>query len=365
MIKRGFFFLYTLVIILGFKCLNANDHPGGVVLNDSIKEHIPDTLTIAAVGDIMMGSAFPDIGNLSPDDGKGSFTSTLDYLKSADVAFGNLEGVLLNKGNSGKCGPNSTACYAFRMPERYVEHLTDAGFDVMSVANNHSGDFSETGRKSTARVLDSAGIKFAGFITHPTTTFKRNGITYGFCAFAPNTGTVSINDLENVKSIISELRKTVDIVIVSFHGGGEGTRFQRVTRKSEFFYGQNRGNVYEFAHTAIDAGADLVLGHGPHVTRAIEVYKNKFITYSMGNFCTYGMFNLDGVTGMAPLFQIKLTNKGDFISANIISVLQKKNVFPIIDPDKGALKQITSLTALDFPESNLDISATGLVELKK
>ena len=130
------------------------------------------------------------------------------------------------------------------MPQRYVAHLQDAGFDVVSVANNHSGDFNEKGRTQTAKTLSDSGIQFAGFQSHPYT-----------------------------------------------------------------FYGENRGNAYAFARMAIDAGADVVLGSGPHVTRAVDLYKNRFIAYSLGNFCTYGMFNLDGPNGMAPLLALNITEK--------------------------------------------------------
>ena len=109
----------------------------------------PDTLRIVAVGDIMMGSAFP-APVLPKDDGKGSFKAVLPLLRNADLTFGNLEGVFLDDGISDKC-KNSKACYAFRMPQRYVAHLKDAGFDVVSVANNHSGDFNENGRTQTAK----------------------------------------------------------------------------------------------------------------------------------------------------------------------------------------------------------------------
>ena len=77
-------------------------------------------------------------------------------------------------------------------------------------------------------------------------------------------------------------------------------------KKQKFFYGENRGDVHHFARSVVDAGADIVLGHGPHVTRAVEVYKNKFIAYSLGNFNTYGRFSLTGDKGIAPLLDIKL-----------------------------------------------------------
>ncbi len=362
MIKGLLFIFFIILTAAGFYWIKPNSSVKSYSKPVPVaKKAISDTITIAAVGDIMMGSAFPSTANLADDDAKGSFAATEEYLKSADVTFGNLEGVFLNQGNSDKCKTSSTACYAFRMPERYVKNLVQAGFDVMSVANNHSGDFNAAGRKRTTEILDSAKINFAGFTTHPSAIFKKNGIIYGFCAFAPNEGTVSINDLANAKTLISALKRKVDIVIVSFHGGAEGAKYQHVTRKSEFFYTQNRGNVYEFAHAAIDAGADLILGHGPHVTRAVELYKKRFIAYSLGNFCTYGMFNLEGVNGTAPLMQLKISGKGEFISANVISILQRKNQHAVIDPEKNVLNRLRELTTSDFPESKLRILNTGII----
>lgn len=356
------FILFFLVRYFQTKSIQQVAKPTLKVLSPAkTNQKLADTINIVAVGDIMMGSAYPSTVNLPFDDGEGSFAATKPYLQAADVTFGNLEGVFLDKGNSDKCVTNSTACYAFRMPQRYIKHLTDAGFNLLSVANNHSGDFNEKGRNRTSEMLDSAKINFAGFTTRTSVIFKKNGFTYGFCAFAPNEGTVSITDLNLATNIISNLKSKVDIVIVSFHGGAEGANHQHVTRKPEIFYKQNRGNVYQFAHNAINAGADLVLGHGPHVTRAVEMYNNRFIAYSLGNFCTYGMFNVKGANGTAPLMQIKLDNKGQFISANVVSVLQIKNQHAIIDTNNNALKRIKELTAIDFPESKLMILDNGTI----
>jgi hypothetical protein len=145
-------------------------------------------------------------------------------------------------------------------------------------------------------------------------------------------------------------------MIVSFHGGAEGSKFEHVTRANEIFYQENRGNVYAFAHAVIDAGADLVLGHGPHVSRAVEVYKNKFIAYSLGNFCTYGMFNLKGPNGIAPLLNIKINKKGDFLFADVTSVKQDKINRLQVDPLHTAFNKIVQLTNLDFPGNRLSFS---------
>ena len=325
---------------------------------------LKDTIQITAVGDMMLGSAFPSKLNLPADDAIGSFSAVNSYL-TGDIVFGNLEGCFLNSGNSNKCkGLNPNTCYAFRMPDRYAGIFKKAGFNVLSVANNHVGDFDAKGRKNTAKILDSLQINYAGQLDKPFAIFEKDNMKYAFCAFAPNENTVSIKNIDSAKMLVAELKKQADIVIVSFHGGGEGAAFEHVTRQTEIFYKENRGNVYAFSHGVIDAGADVVLGHGPHVTRAVEVYKNKFIAYSLGNFCTYGMFSLKGSNGFAPLLQLKLNGKGDFLSANVISVKQDKINRLTLDENFAAFKKIQALTNFDIPENQLKFENNGRIGLK-
>jgi len=313
---------------------------------------VKDTLSIVAVGDVMIGSGFP-AGNLPKDDALESFKEVKPFL-NGDIVFGNLEGAILDSGNSEKCR-NSKAgtCYAFRMPDRYGKILKEAGFSLMSTANNHANDFGETGRRNTARVLDEVGIYHAGPVENKSVVFEKEGIRYGFCAFSPNSNMLSVNDLEQATDLVKKLRSMADIVIVSFHGGAEGASHTHVPRQNEYFFGENRGNVYKFAHAVIDAGADIVLGHGPHVTRAVEVYKQKFIAYSMGNFNTYGTFNLSGPNGMAPLLDIKLDRKGNFLYAKVISTKQSKANGLELDPNYKVFEEMKRLTKTDFPETPL------------
>ncbi|RZM26260.1 MAG: CapA family protein [Pedobacter sp.] len=340
---------------MSLSCINK---PLKLEQNIVTTPHLPDsvlqdTISITAVGDIMLGSAYPSIGNLPKDDAINSFREVKDYLKG-DIVFGNLEGCFLNSGKSTKCKDAlGNSCFAFRMPERYAGIYKDAGFNLLSVANNHVGDFGLTGRKKTTSILDSLEINYAGQNSKPYALFEKNGIKYAFCAFSPNDNTLQITEIDSAKSLVATLKTKANIVIVSFHGGGEGSKFEHVTRKSEIFYKEDRGNVYAFAHAVIDAGADVVLGHGPHVTRAVECYKGKFIAYSLGNFCTYGMFSLSGPNGIAPLLQLKINAKGDFLSANVISVKQDKINRLTVDKTHAAFRKLQSLTQTDIPENSL------------
>ncbi len=180
------------------------------------------------------------------------------------------------------------------MPDEYISEIREAGFDILGTANNHVNDFGLTGRENTARVLQSAGMHFAGLDRFPYTIYDTLGLRIAYCAFSPHTGTVSIFDYAGAARLVSHLDSLCDIVIVGFHGGAEGKDYQHVTREDETFLGNDRGDVYRFAHTVIDAGADLVIGSGPHVVRAMEFYKGRLVAYSLGNFCTWSRFNLSG-----------------------------------------------------------------------
>jgi hypothetical protein len=323
-----------------------------------------DTISIIGVGDIMMGTNYPKASYLPPK-GTNLLDSVKHILQDADVTFGNLEGVLLDDGGEPKNCKNPDACYVFRSPEYMALYLLDAGFDVMSVANNHTGDFGNPGRKNTARVLDSLKINFAGTLERNYATFTLHEIDYGFVAFAPNTGTVSIHDIEGAKSLVQMLDSISDIVIVSFHGGAEGKDHQHIPRERESYYGEDRGDVYAFSHTLVDAGADIIFGHGPHVTRAIEVYNDRFIAYSLGNFCTYARFNLSGPNGIAPIVKLQVNRNGEFLSGKIFPVKQIGSGMPIIDPEKAAIFKIRELTHIDIPESKIVIDDNGIINYLK
>lgn len=319
--------------------------------------------TIIGVGDIMLGSNYP-FEYLLPKNDANILQNTQNILKNVDITVGNLEGTLFDNDGTPKSCNNPNVCYVFRMPSKYGTYLKQAGFDYLSIANNHSNDFGEIGIKETMKNLDNLGIKYSGIkdITE-SAVLEKDGKKFGFISFSPNSATVKLNDYNYAKKLISELKSKVDIVIVMFHGGAEGANAEQITKRHEIFHGEDRGNVYEFAHFAIDNGADVIFGQGPHVTRAVELYKNKFISYSGGNFATFGKINISGSMGIAPIFKIKINNKGDFISGEIIPVRQTyKSLGPFIDSEKLAIKKIISLNKSDFPNGNgLFISEEGKI----
>jgi hypothetical protein len=319
-----------------------------------------DTLKIAAVGDIMLGTSFPNKSTLPPDSGKNSFTSAEKDLRNADLAVGNLEGTLVDMAEPAPYKMRSKIkSYLFRMPVYYGSVLKEAGFKALSLANNHIGDFGVKGRSSTMKVLDSLGINYGGQIKHPYSVFNLRGTIFGFCAFAPNSNTLSILDLKKASRIIKELKQQCEVLIVSFHGGGEGPEFEHVPFKMESYIDEKRGDVHAFAHNAIDAGADLVIGNGPHVCRAMELYNNRLIAYSLGNFCTYRCVSVAGVCGYAPLLKVNVNKNGEFLSGIIKAYRQTHDKGLQVDSQNTVVARIKGLTEKDFPQNGIAISDDG------
>jgi hypothetical protein len=357
--------IFRPTLILFFSCTGVfaqttrDSIPADSVSIDSVFQK-PDTVSIIGVGDIMMGTNYPE-NKLPPQDGAFLLRDVESILSDADVTFGNLEGTLLDSGGVAKKCKDPKVCYAFRTPVRYVKNLVAAGFDMMSLANNHAGDMGDEGRKSSMQTLEEAGILHAGQITHKTAIFEKDSIKYGLAAFAPNTNCVSINELEQARAIVAMLDSLVDIVIVSFHGGAEGAQHQHVPRTNEIYFGENRGNVYKFSHMLVDAGADIIFGHGPHVTRAVEVYKERFIAYSLGNFCTYRGISVNGINGLSPIIKVYTDTQGKFFYGQITPTIQTYATGVKIDGDKQVIKIIQDLTKKDIPESPVRIDDNGLI----
>jgi len=363
---------YLIIVVLLFSCKDSsvhekvsNEKDTPWVENTGSEENNDTLYAVLMVGDMMLGTNYPNTSSLPPDDGKYLLDDAKDFIQSADVSIGNLEGTLLNSGGTPKVCKDPEHCVAFRMPEHYAGYIADAGFNIVSVANNHSGDMGDIGRESTVKTLEKYGIKYAGYETCPTTIFERNGVKFGFTAFAPNSGTQDLLNLDAAIARVKELRTKCDILVVSFHGGAEGSGATRVTRHEEIFLGEDRGNVYEFAHAMVDAGADIVMGQGPHVSRALELYSDRIISYSLGNFCTYGKFGLSGDLGLTPVLKVFVDKDGEFVKGRIFPFKQLKRGGPVFDDDYKVIDLIRRLCKQDFPDSRLVIQNDGKIDIKE
>ncbi len=322
-----------------------------------------DHLTIVAVGDIMMGSTYPE-DTLPPNDGEGVFQNVKPALQGWDVVFGNLEGPLLDQGETTKCKDETLSCYAFRTPTRYARHLKEAGFNTLSIANNHALDFGIDGIENTIGAVTTVGVKPSGGNAVATLDVGRRRVAVVGFSFLPSRYSASIHDITKAKEIVRKAKETHDIVIVSFHGGAEGKNALHVADSKEFFLNENRGNVVEFSKAVIDAGADMVVGHGPHVLRALELYRGKLISYSLGNFVTYGRFNIQGPSGVSVILKAVLdAETGNLLTGDVQPVRLRNRGIPELDEDRQAIQLLQKLIREDIPSPGVLVADDGTLNI--
>ncbi len=318
-----------------------------------------DSISIMAVGDTMLGSTSQGRG-LPINDGAEMISGLTPLLSSADIAFANLEGAMIDGGTQTKCGPNSKFCYTFGMPTRYGKYLKDAGFDVVSLANNHSSDYGAEGRASTRKVIDNLGLIHAGADTNDSPSLNIKGRKIIFVAFATNPVSLNLIDIETSRRVVADAARKADIVIVSFHGGAEGSAAQHVPYGSETYLGGARGDLRKFTRAVVDAGADLVLGHGPHVVRGMEVYKNRLIVYSLGNFAFY-RFPFAGPTALSLVLETSIGPDGAFLGGRIHPLIQEGQNGPRPDKNGTVINVVRQLSKEDFGATAVNVSTDGTI----
>jgi len=307
------------------------------------------SIRLRSVGDVMLGTNYPK-GYLPPNKGADMLTGVADWMSDADLTFANLEGPLCDRGRSSKCAPDATNCYAFRTPTSYGKYLAEAGIDLVSTANNHAADFGRVCREDTHALLDQLGIAWSG-PPGSIASVNKNGIQVGMIAFHTSPSSNHLNNTRTAKALIAAAASRNDVVIVSFHGGAEGNKALHVPDKRETFYGEDRGHLRQFARDAIDAGADIIIGHGPHVPRGMEIYKERLIAYSLGNFATYGRFGLSGNLSVGLVLETELDAEGRFVRGMILPTRQHSRGVPAKDDENRAIDLIRKLSLEDFPQT--------------
>ncbi|MEC4816451.1 MAG: CapA family protein [Scytonema sp. PMC 1069.18] len=327
-----------------------------------IPESVPsDTITIQAVGDIIPGTNYPNY-RLPKNHNQLLPQSIRAYLQRADILFGNFESSLTTHRYSAK-DISRGQVFAFRSPPSYAQLFADVGFNVMNIANNHALDFGLVGLGDTVKNLKAVGIETLGH-KNQILVLESNGLFVAMIGFAPYDFYNSIHDLQTAKALVEEAKKNASIVIVSMHSGAEGTGALHVKDKVEYFYGENRGNSLQFARNMIDAGADLVIGHGPHVPRAMEIYNGKLIAYSLGNFLGYRTLSTAAQTGYSMILEVKLNSQGDLLGSKIIPVHLDRQGIPHIDQRFRTVGLLRYLISKDFPEQQVEINQLGEIVLE-
>lgn len=316
----------------------------------------PDLVRLSATGDIILG----DAGNLPPQDGAGFFDQVTDAL-AADLTMGNLEQPLTDDTGYEKCEEDSTACHAFRAPPHYAGHLRDAGFDLLNLANNHGNDFGPVGRDNTRAALEQHDLAHTGE-RDQITVVEAAGVPVAVVGFSPYAWTNSLIDHEQARAVVSQAAGAAELVVVQVHMGAEGADATRVEPGSEIFHEEDRGDPMAFARAVIDAGADLVVGHGPHVLRGLEFYQGRLIAYSLGNFAGGGgTLSAEGNLGVGAVLRVDLHPDGSFAGGELIPTHMREGGLPRPDPEQAAVTLVRDLTERDFPDSGARLGPDGTI----
>ncbi|MGB2569325.1 CapA family protein [Micromonospora citrea] len=316
-----------------------------------------EAISLSATGDIIMGNA---PSRLPANGGKGFFDEISDAL-DADLVMGNLEEPLTEDTGSGKCGANSTACYQFRAPSSYAAHLKDAGFELLNQANNHGYDYGPQGYENTRKALEAQGLKHTG-APDQITVVEVKGVKVAVAGFSSYPWSNSLTDIDAATAVVEKAATMADIVVVQVHMGAEGADKTRVRPGTELFYGENRGDPVKFSHAVIEAGADLVVGHGPHVLRGMEFHQGRLIAYSLGNFAGGGRsLNPSGRLGWGGVLKVSLKPDGSFAGGSFTSTRMNSVGKPTMDSADQGLGLIKQLSRSDFPRTGARFDADGKI----
>jgi hypothetical protein len=325
------------------------------------KRHRPagQPFTLAWGGDVTLGSSYGD----PPDAARGLLAAVAAPLRAADVGAVNLEGTL-GSGGPSKCGGGGSGgggnCFAFQAPAANVAGLSVAGVDVVNVANNHAFDFGASGQAQTLGALDGAGIAFSGR-PGEIRVLRLPHARVAFVGFSAYPWSAPIGDLGEVRALVRAAAARANVVVAFVHAGAEGSGQIHTPNRDEIAFGENRGNPRAFAHAAIDAGADLVVGSGPHVLRGIELDRGRLIAYSLGNLAGYRNFGIGPVTGTSALLSVRLGPDGTFMSGDLRSLRLSGVGIPAADPLGAAAHLVSSVSRTDFGAHGVTVASGRLV----
>jgi Bacterial capsule synthesis protein PGA_cap len=347
---------------------------------------------LAFTGDINLGTlTIPD--GVPPDSGRGLFDGALSSL-TGDLVVGNFEGVLGDSGTTYKCGRQGThvsaamheaasrrppvpekprrrrtkeaprTCYAFLTPTALAPRLREAGFTHLNLANNHANDFGAGARRTTEAIFDSLGLRHYGPLGNIALDSVRRGdsvTAVALVGFTTYPYAYDLLDVARSAAVVDSVRRLADLVIVTFHGGAEGVKALNVPEAAESLGREPRGDLRLWARAVIDAGADAVVGHGPHVLRGIEFYRGRPIVYSLGNFLTYRGFNISGPLGVTGVLHLEFGPDRRLSGARLVPMVQRPRTGPVPDPASEALDLVRRLSAEDFGDAAARVDPGGVI----
>jgi len=315
-------------------------------------------LTIAWAGDTTLGSSH----GLAPDHGYSELRAVTPWLQAADLTAVNSEGTFATGGSSKCGGADSDTCFAFRAPPANASALHKAGVDIVNLANNHAFDFGAIGEQQTISALRGHDVAETGR-PGEITVLKVPGARVAFVGFAPYPWASSLTNLFAARALIRSARKRANVVVAFVHAGAEGADQTHTPVGTETFLGENRGDVRAFAHAAIDAGADLVVGSGPHVLRGMELYKTRVIAYSLGNLAGFHNFATGGNLSLSGVLRVTVNSDGSFLAGTFTSLALDSAGIPHRDPSGAAAQLVDGVSRDDFGTRALVVGADGSLRL--
>jgi poly-gamma-glutamate capsule biosynthesis protein CapA/YwtB (metallophosphatase superfamily) len=290
-------------------------------------------------------------------------------VADAELVLVNVESAIGAGATPSKCSRHSTNCFAFRAPLASAEALRalhERGAVIGNIANNHARDAGREGRDSTIAALTRAGVLVTGADSFATPVISRGGDTIGVLGFYTSDSTPDARDTAAVRRLVSRAADQYAAVIVTMHLGAEGRGAQHTLDVGERYLGIDRGNPVAFADAAVRGGAALIIGHGPHVVRAIEWREHgALIAYSLGNLVTYGPFKLKEPLNRGAVLCATLDESARVRDAELRPTMQ---IVPgLMQPDakRRALTLVDSLGRLDFPRTAARVERGGTVRAKQ
>jgi hypothetical protein len=231
---------------------------------------------------------------------------------------------------------------------------------IVNLANNHADDYNAAGQASTLAALRAAHVAWDGK-PGAITYLRVNGLRVAFLGFAPYKWAARLENIPAAVKLVRHAAAAADLVVVAIHAGAEGSTAVHVPQGNETFLGENRGSSRAFAHAVIGAGADLVVGSGPHVIRGVQWYHGRLIAYSLGNLAGWRTFAMGGVLSESALITVTLRADGTVARAHWTSLTLESPGTPFLDPHGTSLSLVARLSHEDFGASAARFAPSGAI----
>ena len=319
------------------------------------------TFTVSATGDITLGSH-----GRYPEGGVAALLGGVRRSLRADLVLGNLETVLADEvlaakfGASTHCPQPPDPCFRFVAPERFARGLRAIGFMLLNLANNHAADLGNVGESMTVGALARAGLRWTGR-PHQIARLTVGTTRVAVIGAAPYPWAQNLLDIPGTARLVRRAAKTDDVVIVTMHLGAEGAAQNHVRPGMEHFFSEQRGDPIRFTHAMVDAGADLVFGHSPHVLRGLEWYHDRLIAYSLGNFSGYHTLSTSGDLGTSAVLRVTLDARGRFVKGRIVPLRLDAAGTPRLDSTHRAWQLLRQLSQSDFGPRAARLTSGGQI----